>query len=125
MPHLKPLKNIVERMKTMSHGLTVSADRNGRLTLQIKTNMVKLSAHFPNLNVESFAVGHLTTLSGEENEDTVSATVDIKKFLMFISGMQVNNCKTSCSIVHGSMVKLFLEQPGSLTFQCFLTEIDI
>lgn len=55
MPPLRPIKNIVERMKNMSHSLIVSANKNGRLALKIKTNTVSLSAHFPDLNVESFA----------------------------------------------------------------------
>lgn len=55
MPHLKPVKNIVERMKHMNHSLTVSANKRGRLALQIKTNLVTLSAHFTDLSVESFA----------------------------------------------------------------------
>ncbi|CAH0550478.1 unnamed protein product [Brassicogethes aeneus] len=54
MPSLKSIKNIVERMKNMSHSIIVSANKNGRLSLQIETNIVTLSAHFPNLSVESF-----------------------------------------------------------------------
>lgn len=55
MPPLKPIKNIVDRMKNVSHSLIVSANKDGRLTLRIKTNTVTLSAHFPDLNIESFA----------------------------------------------------------------------
>ncbi|KAF2903005.1 hypothetical protein ILUMI_03174 [Ignelater luminosus] len=130
MPNLKPIKNIVERMKTMSNALIMSANKYGRLTLKIKTNMVTLSAHFPELSVESFAVGHMPDdeemeyESEESDLQTVSATIDIKKFLMFLTGMQVNNCKTTCSIVQSKMVKLALEQPGALSFQCFLTELS-
>lgn len=39
----------------MSHQLIVSANRNGRLILQIKTNTVTISSHFPELSIESFA----------------------------------------------------------------------
>lgn len=38
----------------MSHSLKVSANKNGRLTLQIETNIVKLSAYFPDITLESF-----------------------------------------------------------------------
>lgn len=61
----------------------------------------------------------------DEDADTVTATIDIKKFLMFLTGMQMNNCRTTCSIVQGKMVKLFLEQPGALTLQIFLTELSL
>ncbi|KAI4468196.1 mitotic and dna damage checkpoint protein hus1 [Holotrichia oblita] len=147
MPSLKHVKNIVERMKNMGHSLIVSANKYGRLTLKIKTNMISLSAHFPDLSVESF-VGKINTLetyyrtcqkpvdqsrlpdSDSENEaedfgSVVSANIDIKKFLMFLYGMQLNNSKTICSIVHGKMVKLHLEQPGALSLQYFLTQVII
>lgn len=70
---------------------------------------------------------NITGANAEETaaEDTVAASIDIKKFLMFLTGMQVNNYRTTCSIVHGKMVKLFLEQPGVLSFQIFLTELSI
>lgn len=55
MPTMRSIRSIVERMKTMSHYLIVSANKNGRVTLKIETNLVNLSAHFPNLHVQSFA----------------------------------------------------------------------
>lgn len=55
MPNLKAVKPIVEHMRNMSNNLTLSANRSGRLTLKIQTNLVKLSTHFQDLNVESFA----------------------------------------------------------------------
>ncbi|GJQ65999.1 hypothetical protein Trydic_g4092 [Trypoxylus dichotomus] len=131
MPSLKHIKNIVERMKHMSSSLIVSANKYGRLTLKIKTNMVAIAAHFPDLSVESFAVGQ-TILPDSDNENdvdelsnVVSAVIDIKKFLMFLYGMQLNNSKTICSIVQGKMVKLHLEQPGALSLQYFLTQLII
>ncbi|CAH1163589.1 unnamed protein product [Phaedon cochleariae] len=127
MPSLKALKNIVERMKNMSHSLTVSANKYGRLTFQIKTNVVTLSSHFTDLSVHSFAVGQISTFNDCEdgNSEVVSSTVDIKKFVMFLSGLQISNCRTLCSIVSGKMVKLFMEQPGALSIQIFLTELSV
>lgn len=55
MPNLKLIKNVVERMKNMSHNLILSADQYGNLTFKIQTNMVSVSANFCNLNVHSFA----------------------------------------------------------------------
>lgn len=54
IPNSKAIKNICERMRNMSHSVTVSANKNGRLTLQTETNVVKLSAHFPDIALESF-----------------------------------------------------------------------
>ncbi|KAG5894524.1 hypothetical protein JTB14_026813 [Gonioctena quinquepunctata] len=127
MPNLKALKNIVERMKNMSHSLIVSANKNGRLTFQIKTNVVSLSSHFTDLSVQSFAVGQIPDFidGGDDDAHVISSTVDIKKFLMFLSGLQINNCSTLCSIVNGKMVKLYMEQPGALSIQIFLTELSV
>ncbi|KAB0804327.1 hypothetical protein PPYR_02685 [Photinus pyralis] len=132
MPNLKPIKSIVERMKNMGHSLIVSATKFGKLSLRIKTDVVSLTAHFSNLGIESFAVAHNTELLENTNDadatevnSVVTATIDIKKFLMFLAGMQLNNCRTTCSIVHGKMVKLSCEQPGALSLQCFFTEILI
>lgn len=55
MPPLKPIKNIVERMKSMSQSLTVSANKDGRLILRINADMISLSAHFTDLSIISFA----------------------------------------------------------------------
>ncbi|XP_045479818.1 checkpoint protein HUS1 isoform X1 [Harmonia axyridis] len=130
MPPLKHLKNIVERMKNISHQLIVSANKNGRLILQIKTNTVTISSHFPELSIESFAVGlnsnmdDINTINEDGELQVVSSTIDIKKFLMFLTGMQLNNCKALCSIVHERMVKLYMEQPGAMKLQIFLTELN-
>lgn len=146
MPPLKLVKNIVERMKNMSHNLIVCANKDGRLILQIKTNMVTLSAHFTDLSVISFAgkliievsirdccvhfsVGQIPTMDDletiDEDLETVTATIDIKKFLMFLTGMQMSNCTTMFNIVQGKLVKLFLEQPGIISLQIFLTEMSL
>ncbi|XP_017785273.1 PREDICTED: checkpoint protein HUS1 [Nicrophorus vespilloides] len=133
LPNLKTIKNIVERMKNISTNLIVSATESGKLILKVKTPMVSLSANFPNLSVESFAVGHIPTLSEMHNQNdtnnedcqAVSAVIDVKKFLMFLTGLHISNCRTICSIVHGQMVKLHLEQPGVSSLQCFLSEITI
>lgn len=60
-----------------------------------------------------------------EQDEKVYTIVDIKKFLMFMSGLQLNNCRTMLSIIQGKMVKLFLEQPGAMSLQVFLTQLTL
>ncbi|KAJ8970390.1 hypothetical protein NQ317_018369 [Molorchus minor] len=82
MPNLKAVRSIVEKMRNIGHSLIVSANKNGRLTLQTKTNIVSLSAHFPDLGIKSFAVGHITTTNSDDEDDVnqnVRSIVDIKK----------------------------------------------
>lgn len=81
------------------------------------------------LSTATLSVGQFTTI-GDVNDiqdmrDTVSVTVDIKKFLMFLTGMQINGCKTTCSIVNEKMVKLHMEQSGALSLQMFLTQLSL
>nr|XP_022914458.1 checkpoint protein HUS1 [Onthophagus taurus] len=129
MPNLRLVKTIVESMKSMNPTINVSANKYGRLSLQIKTNTVSLSAHYPDLSVQSFAVGSTFLHDDGDNEEelfeTVSATVDVKKFLMFLTGMQLHNARTICSIVHNRMVKFYLEQNGSLSLQYYLTQVSL
>ncbi|KAF5272405.1 hypothetical protein FQA39_LY07873 [Lamprigera yunnana] len=133
MPNLRTIKNIVERMKNMSNLLTVSATKNGRLTLQIKTNVVRVSAYFSNLGIQSFSIGtHDDDIDDTEppgdtitSSESVSATIDSKKFLMFLTAIQLNRCQTTCSIVQGKMVKLTSTQPDTFSVQCFFTEMSI
>lgn len=65
-----------------------------------------------------------TDLINEDDPQAITSTIDIKKFLMFLSGMQLNNCKALCSIVQNRMVKLYMEQPGAMKLQIFLTELN-
>ncbi|KAJ3638437.1 hypothetical protein MTP99_001801 [Tenebrio molitor] len=84
MPNLKTIKTIVERMRNMSHSLIVSATKDGRLTLQIKTNIVTLSAHFPDLSIESFAIGQLQLTPDSQNEEDSQRVSESDGFPQFI-----------------------------------------
>lgn len=144
MPNLKSIKSIAEKMKNLGHGLTLRANKSGKLTLQIKNSVVNLSAHFPDLNVNSFVgeyqqddyervlnevtrAGSSASLgfsSEDEMGDSVSSTIDIKKFITFLFGMQLNSCQAICNIVQGKIVKLHMEQPDAFSLQIFLTELS-
>lgn len=56
--------------------------------------------------------------------EVVRCQVDIKKFLLFLTGLQITNHKTICSIVDEKMVRLHFEQQGVVTLQCFLTQVE-
>lgn len=149
LPSIKSVRNIVDHLKSMSFELIVSATRDGRLTFKIETALIKLCAHFPNLNIQSvagkerfdesvtevkhcFAEGLVNNTEsdsdGEENMELnnadVSCRIDIRKFLTLLNGLQITNHRMICSIVHEKMVKLHFEQPEVATFQCFLTHLS-
>lgn len=61
--------------------------------------------------------------ANNEKVQLVSACIDIRKFVSFLTAMLGTNSKMLCSIVHGRMVKFVLETPGVMILQCFLTEV--
>lgn len=63
--------------------------------------------------------------AGEDKSQLVSACIDIRKFVAFLTAMHISNNRMICSIVHGRMVKLLLDNPGVMNLQCFLTEFSM
>ncbi|ENN72820.1 checkpoint protein HUS1 [Dendroctonus ponderosae] len=126
MPNLRSIRSIAEKMKNLGHSLTLRANKSGKLTLQMKNSTVNLSVHFPDLNVNSFVGSSANPGFSSEDEmgDSVSSTIDIKKFITFLFGMQLNNCQAICNIVQGKMVKLQMEQPDAFSLQIFLTQLS-
>lgn len=52
LPHLRLLKNIVERMKNLANMVTLHVTSEGLLTLTVETDTVSVTSHFDDLHVE-------------------------------------------------------------------------
>lgn len=117
MPLLRFLRNIVERMKNMSSQLTLTADNTGLFILKVETESANVSTHFQGLQV--------STSSQVEDNATVSATIDIKKFLTFLAWDIVHPNSVKCNIVENRIVNLFLDLEGSLKVRYFIPAIVI
>nr|XP_019587246.1 PREDICTED: checkpoint protein HUS1 isoform X2 [Rhinolophus sinicus] len=94
LPVLKTMKSVVERMKNISNHLIIEANRNGDLNLKIESELVCVTTHFKDLGNPPFA-------SEDASQDRnpahmVEVHVDIRKFLQFLSGQQVNPTKAIC-----------------------------
>nr|KAF6319582.1 HUS1 checkpoint clamp component [Myotis myotis] len=83
LPVLKTMKSVVEKMKNISNQLIIEANLNGDLNLKIESELVCVTTHFKDL--------------GE-------VQVDIRKFLQFLAGQQVNPTRGVCNIVSHKMV---------------------
>ncbi|XP_016918484.1 checkpoint protein HUS1 isoform X2 [Apis cerana] len=116
MPQLKHVRNIVERMKNMSSCLTLSADKTGTFILKIETDSATVSTHFQELQVWSCS---------QQNQDEISAIIDIKKFLMFLAWDIVHPDGVKCNILQNRMVNLFLHLADYLKIYYFLSSITI
>ncbi|XP_046821611.1 checkpoint protein HUS1 [Vespa crabro] len=117
MPQLKYLRNIVERMKNMSSHLTLTADKTGMFILRVETDSANVSTHFQGLQVWS---------SGQtEDNFAISATIDVKKLLTFLSWDIVHPNSVRCNILENKIVNLFLDLAGYLKVRYFVPAIAI
>lgn len=112
MPQLKHVRNIVERMKNMSPRLTLSADKSGIFVLKVDTDSATVSTHFQDLQVWS--------CSQKDHDDKISATIDIKKFFMFLAWDVVHPDNVKCNILQDRMVNLYLHLSDHLKIHYFI-----
>ncbi|XP_076041010.1 hus1-like checkpoint clamp component isoform X2 [Oratosquilla oratoria] len=108
LPPLKQLRHVVERMKNLSSHLSLQANRKGDLSLNVNTDTVSVSTYFKHLSMPVWDDTPANMDVDGEESDFQSATVDIKKFALFLQGDQINPTKVICNIVTGRMVHLFL-----------------
>lgn len=108
MPQLRHVRNIVERMRNMDPTLTISADKTGTFVLAVDTDSATVSTHFQNLKVWNCS---------QQGSQRVSATIDARKFLMFLGWDTVHPDNVKCNILQDRMVNLFLDTANDLKIQ--------
>uniref|UniRef100_A0A2A4K3P6 Checkpoint protein n=2 Tax=Heliothis virescens TaxID=7102 RepID=A0A2A4K3P6_HELVI len=129
LPPLKQLRTTIDRMRTMALEVVIRASAEGRLTLQIKTDMAKVSTRFKGLSVEAFGgpIEHSDSETDTQTNEDMSrisyCRVDAKKLSMFLSADQISTNKTVCSIVHKKLVILCLQSDENVKLQCFISGI--
>lgn len=116
LPSLRQVKHVVERMKTLSPNISLSANKRGTLITSVSTDVVSVSTHFKNLNVP---VWDEEDHSEDDPEKLHSATVDIKKLAFFLQGIQVIPTKVICNIADRRVIHMFLLN-DDVTLQYFL-----
>ncbi|XP_033340679.1 hus1-like checkpoint clamp component [Megalopta genalis] len=112
MPQLRHVRSIVERMKNMSPRLTISADKSGMFVLKVDTDSATVSTHFQNLQVWS--------CSQKSHDDKISATIDVKKFFMFLAWDVVHPDGVKCNILEDRIVNLYLHLSDYLKIHYFI-----
>ncbi|XP_038078829.1 checkpoint protein HUS1-like isoform X2 [Patiria miniata] len=111
MPPLKSLRNVVERMKNLGSYLELSANQNGEMRLRVETEQVTVSTHFKDLEIPEWVnEGSETQTQGRQPDEMVGARVDIRRFLQFLAGQQLNPPKIICNIVDNRLIHFFLLQ---------------
>jgi len=114
LPQLRYLRHIVDRMKTMSSQLTVTANKCGTLIVKIEMDYATVSTHFKGLQVWE---------SGEEQETDVLATISIKKLAMFLSWDILHPDSVKCNLLQEKMVKLTLDVGDHIKMHYFIPAI--
>ncbi|XP_011304256.1 checkpoint protein HUS1 [Fopius arisanus] len=111
LPQLKHLKNVAEKMKNLSPMLSLYASNDGMLILKIETESACVSTHFPGLYVYNEI---------EIEEERISVTVDVKKFIMFLAWESVHPETVKCSIRQDTLVYLHLNLNDNFKIHYFL-----
>lgn len=104
-------------MKNMSSHLTLTADKTGMFILRVETDSANVSTHFQGLQVWS--------CSQVEDNFSISATIDVKKFLTFLSWDIVHPNSVRCNILENKIVNLLLDLAGYLKVRYFIPAIAI
>ncbi|XP_066589690.1 checkpoint protein HUS1 [Prorops nasuta] len=117
MPNLKHIRKIVERMKNMSPHLIVTAEKNGTLILKIDADNASVATHFHRL--------HVWTSSQNAEIENISATVDVKKFLMLLGWDLVHPQNVKCNIIQNKMVNLLFSLDQHLRIYHFVPVINL
>ncbi|XP_014232160.1 checkpoint protein HUS1-like [Trichogramma pretiosum] len=114
MPQFKNLRSVLERMKNMSPVLTISVDTNGVLALKADADSATVSVHFPNL----------TVLECDAEDETVSASVDIKKFHAFVAWDAVHPTSMNCNIISNKVVNINLTLDDYMQIKYYIPAVE-
>ncbi|XP_046620937.1 checkpoint protein HUS1 [Neodiprion virginianus] len=122
MPDMKHLRNVVDQMGKMSPQLVVTAKKTGKLILKVETSFATVATHFQDLKV-----GGDDRDSGvsDEEEEEVSATIDIRKFGMFLTWDIIKAESVICNVVADRMINMHMNIDGHLEIHYFIPAISI
>lgn len=124
MPSLKILKNITERLKNLSTYLTISANQKGDMNLKVETEMVTAKTSFQGLEIPEFDEDSQAPSKLWPEDQFASARIDIRKFLHFLSGQQINPYKVICNVINESAIHFFIVH-DNLSLQYFIPVVRV
>eukprot|EP00053_Salpingoeca_punica_P016363 m.154074 g.154074 ORF g.154074 m.154074 type:complete len:287 (-) comp16951_c0_seq14:1904-2764(-) len=109
MPHIKSFRTVVDRMKSLSDRLMLSANQNGELTLKVETRMASVRTSYSGLENPQWKEGQMPNNSTQLSEFK-TAVIDVKRFSRFLGGQYIttNPNRILLSIAPEKSVILFL-----------------
>lgn len=111
MPDMKALKNVIDRMKSVSDILTIEATSSGELVFEVATDMVTIKTYYKGLSIKQ--------VSQEDASHTASARMSIQKFSRLLHCRCLNSSYILGCIVEGLSFVVYIklkEDRGQMTY---------
>jgi len=109
LPELKKLRHLMERYRSLGQAVTITANKEGRLTLKVESDDGVFSTHYPNLKVPVYRDETLPWQMTDSQlmPDSASVRVDLKRFNIFLVGEQLQPRRVIANIVEREMLHMF------------------
>lgn len=115
MPNLKDVRKIVERMRNLAPRLTLTAENTGTLIFKVESEKASVSTYFSNLQVHK----------RQQNDEAVTASVDVKKFCNFLSWDLLQPQIVHCNVLDERMINLHIRVDNHLRIHYFIPAVAL
>merc|ERR1712179_156402 len=113
-----------ERFKTLGQAVTITAGKQGKLSLKVESDEGVFSTHYPNLKVPVYRDDTLPWRKPDSQavvdpDFSASVRVDLKRLGLFLLGEQLQPKRAIANIVQGEVLHMFFVH-DDLLMQYFL-----
>jgi len=124
LPELRKLRHLMERFKTLGQAVTITASKQGKLSLKVESDEGVFSTHYPDLKVPVYRDDTLPWRKPDSQavtdpEYSASVRVDLKRLGLFLAGEQLQPKRAIANIVEGEVLHMFFVH-DDLLVQYFL-----
>jgi HUS1 checkpoint protein len=124
LPELKKLRHLMERFKTLGQAVTITAGKQGKLSLKVESDEGVFSTHYPDLRVPVYRDDTLPWRRPDSQAVTdpdfsASVRVDLKRLGLFLAGEQLQPKRAIANIVENEVLHMFFVH-DDLLVQYFL-----
>ncbi|GAB1601057.1 checkpoint protein HUS1-like [Argonauta hians] len=126
LPALKLLRNVVDKMKSLSNFVVMSANYEGKMKLTVETDVASVCTYFKDLKNPKWRDKNSDVIQSSSNDPSefYEVRVDLRKFAQFFNGLQLNPSRVICNFCEDRMVHILLMH-DDVTLQYFLPSISI
>lgn len=111
LPQLLSLKNVVERLKSLSSYMTIAANMRGELQLGVNTDSAEVTTHYkdlinPEINQQDDDQKPASAM--RDPNQMAEARIDVKDFFRFLQCHHVHPTNVVCCILEDTAVLLYV-----------------